>query len=68
MNGIQEARGSNPLISTLARESAYPRFRKGARFCCMLCFTHVHAEAELLKVNIKINVQLVVPVNLDPVD
>ena len=69
LNGIQEVSGSIPLISTISRERTFPRFRKEARFCFLCGNSHdVQPVAELLKVDIEINVQLVVPVDIHPLD
>ena len=69
LNGIQEVSGSIPLISTISRERTFPRFRKEAGFCFLCGNRHdVQLAAELLKVDIEINVQLVVPVDIHPLD
>ena len=69
LNGIQEVSGSIPLISTISRERTFPRFRMEARFCFLCGNRHdVQPAAELLKVDIEINVQLVVPVDIHPLD
>ena len=69
LNGIQEVSGSIPLISTISRERTFPRFRKEARFCFLCGNRHdVQPAAELLKVDIEINVQFVVPVDMHPLD
>ena len=67
LNGIQEVSGSIPLISTISRERIFPRFRKEARFC-FLCGNHHNVQpfTELCKVNVEINVQLVVAESLYP--
>ena len=70
MNGIQEVSGSIPLIST-------------KRVSDVLFFTHFHpkmsiflcrnpndvkAHTKLLKVDVKVDMQLVVPVDIHPLD
>ena len=68
LNGIQEVSGSIPLISTISRESAFssPRLRRGFVLCGDS--VKVDPEAELLKVDVKVDMQLVVPIDLDPLD
>ena len=38
------------------------------RVFAMRLWSHVHSEAKLLKVDVEVNMQLVVPVNLHPLD
>ena len=69
LNGIQEVSGSIPLISTMGTLSIifYSLSLKSGYFlCCNM--DNIQTHAELLKVNVKVDVQLVVPVDLHPLD
>ena len=50
------------------RHKSEIRFRKEADFCLCSKGHYVQAAVELLKVNIKVDVQLIVPANLHPLD
>ena len=68
LNGIQEVSGSIPLISTISRRVALGiPLRKERDFLCGNRHD-VQSASELLKVDIEVNVQFVVPVDLHPLD
>ena len=68
LNGIQEVSGSIPLISTIKGKHLSKTCSFGSRFSLCHKRLHIQSEAELLKVDVEVDMQLVIPVNLNPLD
>lgn len=60
IRGIQEVRGSIPLSPLFQGKVLFLVSEWERGFVLCYDFAHVHTEAELFKVNIKINVQLLI--------
>ena len=65
LNGIQEVSGSIPLISTKLKGKVvyYPPLKMRRVSLCRNVH-NIHAQTELLKVDVEVKVQLVVPVRM----
>ena len=68
LNGIQEVSGSIPLISTITEsvKKTSLLWKWGFALCCDC--RNVQSSAELLKVNIEIDMQPIVPIHLHAPD
>ena len=69
LNGIQEVSGSIPLISTITkRVKRKPHFFGNEVFALCSNRDYIHAQAELLQIDIEVDVQFIVPIDLHPFD
>lgn len=67
--GIQEVSGSIPFISTITkRVKQKPHFFGNEVFVLCGNRNYIHSQVELLKIDIEVDMQIIVPIDFHPLD